>query len=54
MVGERGVGEVPIRRGDIHCGTLYIYVLFGAGGDNESVNVERGVQCALYPVHHTV
>ncbi len=24
---ERGVGESQFRRGDIHCGTLYIYVL---------------------------
>jgi hypothetical protein len=26
---ERGVGESQFQRGDIHCGTLYIYVLCG-------------------------
>ncbi len=29
LAGERGVGRVPIStRGHIHCGTLYIYVLY--------------------------
>jgi hypothetical protein len=26
LAGERGAGESQFRRGDIHCGTLYIYV----------------------------
>jgi hypothetical protein len=26
---REGVGESQFRRGDIHCGTLYIYVLCG-------------------------
>ncbi len=29
LAGERGVGESQFRRGDIHCGTLYIHVLCG-------------------------
>jgi hypothetical protein len=24
LAGERGGGRVPIRRGDVHCGTLYL------------------------------
>ncbi len=27
LVGERGVGRVPIPTRDVHCGSLYIYVL---------------------------
>ncbi len=29
LAGDKGVGESHFRRGDIHCGTLYIYVLCG-------------------------
>jgi hypothetical protein len=28
-LAREGLGESQIRRGDIHCGTLYIYVLLG-------------------------
>ncbi len=33
LVGEKGVGRVPIPTRGIHCGTLYMYVLCG----NDSV-----------------
>jgi hypothetical protein len=26
IAGERGVGRVPIPTGDIHCGTLFMYL----------------------------
>jgi hypothetical protein len=29
LAGEKGVGRVPIPTRDIHCGTLYMYVLCG-------------------------
>jgi hypothetical protein len=30
-LAREGLGESQFRRGDIHCGTLYIYVLCGLG-----------------------
>ncbi len=31
-LAREGVGESQFRRGDIHCGTLYIYVICGQNG----------------------
>ncbi len=47
LAGERRVGgEFQFRRGDIHCGTLYIYVL--CGEDTKKKRREGGVmECAL-------
>jgi hypothetical protein len=45
--GERGGGrESPFRRGDIHCGTLYIYVLCGIDSTQEELLITVG--CTMY------
>ncbi len=51
-LARKGVGESQFRRGDIHCGILYIYVLCGFSnqtdqgdetGGLEKEGLERGV-----------
>jgi hypothetical protein len=43
-----GLGESQFRRGDIHCGTLYIYVLCGLEGkDDDPLEEEPGKVCEI-------
>jgi hypothetical protein len=51
-MAREGLGESQFRRGDIHCGTLYIYMYFvGQTGDDAGVGTsvegrrgENGIQ----------
>jgi hypothetical protein len=41
-LAREGVGESQFQRGAIHCGTLYIYVLWGSGERNVAHVVSSG------------